>query len=257
MSVQADINRTILDKNRSVKGYIAVQIIAARRQNIIGLTTTCFFGCCYIVNLQPTITTKIAAQLLVKGNRSFHFVFANISVICATDTVTVLPFSHQHHFIVQLHRHGKSRCIHCQPIALGQYCMKSIAAGIGSLFRIIVTAPAIQGKGFCAALCSGFDFCREQSYDILIGNRTIRTGGQDKYPAVRVKDFLCIHKAPCCDLGHTAQSADIGAGLSLRSRCIPTLVIMFMLTVQLLLDTAAFLAAYMAAQRRLRSFREH
>ena len=164
--------------------------------------------------------------------------------------------SHQHHFIVQLHRHGEGRCIRCQHIALGQYCMKSIAAGIGSFSRIIVTAPAIQGKGFCAVLCSGFDFCREQSYDILIGDRTIRTGGQGKYTAVRVKDFLCIHKAPCCNLGHAAQSADIGAGLSFHSRGIPALLIMFMLAVQLLLDTAAFHAAYMAARGRLRSFRE-
>ena len=165
--------------------------------------------------------------------------------------------SHQHHFIVQLHRHGEGRCIRCQPIALWQYCMKSIAAGIGSLFRIIFTAPAIQGKGFCAVLCSGFDFCREQSHDILIEGRTFLTGArQGEYPAVRVKDFLCIHPAPRCNLGHAAQSADIGAGLSFHSRGIPTLLIMFMLAVQLLLDTAAFHAAYMAARGRLRSFRE-
>ena len=182
--------------------------------------------------------------------------FANIFVTCAADTVTVLPSSHQHHFILQLHRHGEGRCIRCQPIALWQYRMKSIAAGIGSFSRIIVTAPAIQAKSFCAVLCSGFDFCREQSHDILIEGRTIRTGGQGKYPAVRVKDILCIHPAPRCNLGHATLSADIGAGLSFHSRGIPTLLIMFMLAVQLLLDTAAFHAAYMAALGRLRSFGE-
>ena len=246
VTVQAEGDLAALHHNVGVERNIIIQVIAAVAKIVaVLLEHVLVFGKLFAVDAQCGV---LHGQYFIEDHIGVR---RSVRTARTADGVSVISVICQHRHAAKLHRHGEGRCIRCQPIALWQYCMKSIAAGIGSLSRIIVTAPAIQGKGFCAVLCSGFDFYREQIHDILIGDRTFRTGGQGKYTAFRVKDILYIHPAPCRDLGHAAQGADIGAGLSLHSRCIPTLLVMFMLAVQLLLDTAAFLAAYMAARGRL------
>ena len=171
---------------------------------------------------------------------TYTLVVANICMRCSADGVAAVLRPIQHRHAAKLHLHGESGRIFSQSIPLLQNRIEQVAAGTGSLLRIVVTGPAVQRNSLRAVLCGGGNFRREYVHDFVIENGAFRIGfGQGKYATDRVNDLQSIHPAPRRNLSQAAHFTDIGARVSLHRRDISAVFAVFMRAVQFLPNTPA------------------
>ena len=104
---------------------------------------------------------------------------SDIFMRCAADGMAVLR-SIQYRHAAKLHRHSEGGHIFRQCVTIGQNRVEQVAAGIGSLRGIVVTAPAAKRNSLRAILCGSGNLCRKDAHNFIIEDRAFRAGqGKD------------------------------------------------------------------------------